>query len=246
MIGWYNRSVMRLALPLATSLTLLFAASCSSNGADETPSPPAVDAQEALQRSIEAMKALQSYRVEVAAEGGPSSVIEFASPGDYHWITQTSDGRVSETTVVGDRGYFRSCKEVGKECSNWQEAARSSPTFTGILYSLQWPLIALEMTEPTELFDAAGSASGASVGVRGSVDLAAAVQEAQRREHQATPPSTPISTLSSTIEISMSPEDFLTHRITISSPGTAAPGAATPTWTITYSNFNQVTVTPPT
>src|SRR3970040_1564164 len=48
---------------------------------------------------------------------------------------------------------------------------------------------------------------------RGRVDLVAAVQEAQRREQQATPPSSPISTFSSTIEISMSPADFLTHRL---------------------------------
>jgi len=244
MIGWYNRAVMRLALLLAASLPLLFAASCSSNGAEETPSLPDVDAREALQRSLEAMKALQSYRVEVAYEGGPPSVIEFASPNDYHWISQTSDARVSETILVGDSGYLRSCKEVGKECSNWQEEARSSPTFAGILYSLQWPLVALEMTEPTELFDAAGGVSGASVGVRGSVDLVAAVQEAQRREQQATPPSSPISTFSSTIEISMSPADFLTHRLMISSTS-ASPGAQGPTWTVTYSNFNQVTVVPP-
>jgi hypothetical protein len=76
--------------------------------------------------------------------------------------------------------------------------------------------------------------------VRGSVDVGAAVEEARLREQQEESSSNPVSTSRSSIDILMSPEDFLTRRVMISSPDDQGFD-----WDITFSNFNQVTIQPP-
>lgn len=236
----YDGALMRFGLPALAALALLSLASCSSGDDGESTTPSDLNAQEALERSIEAMKSAESYQMEIAIEGRPPTVVDFVAPQDYHWSTQTSEDSVSEVFIVGDSGYLRSCNPATNQCSNWRKEPRTSPTFSGILYSFLWPLVALEMTEPSERFDATPGDSGASLGVRGSVDVGAAVEEARLREQQEESSSNPVSTSRSSIDILMSPEDFLTRRVMISSPDDQGFD-----WDITFSNFNQVTIQPP-
>ena len=258
------------------------------------PAPTSNDPLRELRWVVEFV-APDTYRsLEFDVEGESEEVCEsYTDPENqafvkrcYPVLTSVTRRTLYERISSPDRLYFRECRDVDKDCSEWAKyllpsvpVASAGPSSS---YLPQWPLVALEMTRGLQFLGIEEFDGDSLVHLRGVVNPLRAVLENQRRVYSAAgvtsygmrcegevvepgdepaeetcreltyedvlkkeePKLIPYDRNPATIDIWLSPEDFIVHRISVRIPQ-EEPRTGEMPLDIRYSGFNEVTIEPP-
>ncbi len=250
---------MRTALLLTP---LLLAAACAGGGGSTPTSEPTSASTPSdridLSGHVTAMDALTSYRMDItfSPEGDPfATIVDYADPGDYYYLL-LFEGESLEAIVVGDSAYNRNCSDYPDDCEPWSLPEERPPisSLGGLTTVIPetLPFVILELAvDPA--FAGREDIDGQPVDhLTASVKLGRSILENKSRELRKVDIEDPeiedalgnplvAFEPDARVDLWVSPNDAVIHRILISVPG----DPDDPYLDITFSRFNEVVVDAP-